>query len=489
MSLDLHHLSAWDIAEQVRQGTLKAEKVVLHFLERIERLNPEIGAFILVLKERALEQAKRIDARQAAGETLGKLAGVPVGIKDNIHVEGELSTCASKFLTNYRAPFAATAVRLIEEADGIPIGKCNLDEFAMGSSTEHSAIQQTYNPWNLKHSPGGSSGGSAAAVAARLCPIALGSETGGSVRQPASHCGVLGLKPTYGRVSRFGLVAFGSSLDQISPFARSTRDLALTMEVLGQHCPHDSTSLPMGPDELLDKLQLADLKGKRFGVPYAFLTHLDTEARELFDRSLECLRDLGAEFVEVDLSLFEKSIAVYYILATAEASTNLARFDGIRYGQRSQNAQSLDDIYDLSRDEGFGAEVKRRILLGTFVLSAGYQDAYYKKAQKVRTLMIQQMREALKACDAIAMPVAPHPALERGAHAEPLQEYLEDLYTIAANLTGCPAISIPAGFSKQGMPVGLQLLCDQRQESLLLQLADCAERSLDCASRHPEIAK
>ncbi len=486
--MTLHHLSALEISEKVRKGELSAVQVTEFFLARAERINPDVGAFLQLLKEQALQKAAAVDAKRAAGKPLGKLAGVPVGIKDNIHIAGEITTCASKFLTNYRAPFAATAVRLIEEADGIPLGKTNLDEFAMGSSTEHSALLTTKNPWNLACSPGGSSGGSAVAVAARMCPLAIGSDTGGSIRQPGSLCGIVGMKPTYGRVSRYGLVAFGSSLDQIGPFATTVKDAALAMEVMGRHCAHDATSLPLPAEELVSACN-GTIKGKRIGVPYAFLEQLAAEPRALFDEAIKVLTDQGATCIEVDLSLQTKSIAVYYILATAEASTNLARFDGIRYGRRSEEAQTLAEVYDLSRRDGFGAEVKRRIMLGTYVLSAGYQDAYYKKAQRVRTLMIQEMQRAFEFCDAIAMPVSPCAAFERGVHKDPLQEYLEDLYTIAANLTGVPALSVPAGFTKAGLPVGLQLLTTQKDERTLFQIADAYERVTRHGSKMPELAQ
>jgi aspartyl-tRNA(Asn)/glutamyl-tRNA(Gln) amidotransferase subunit A len=448
--------SAVQLREKFAKGDVSARHIVEHFLMRIEKYDPSIGAFLRVTKERALRHAEALDKKRKEGKPLGKLAGVPFAIKDNIHVEGEISTCGSKILHNFKAPFSATAVRLLEEQDAIMIGKANLDEFAMGSSCENSAFKKTYNPWNLECSPGGSSGGSAAAVAARLAPCALGSDTGGSVRQPGSLCGVVGFKPTYGRVSRWGLVAYGSSLDQIGPLANSVEDVALLMEIIGQHCEKDSTSIPKKADSIIDTLS-KPINGIKIGVPWQFLEGLSLESRKNFDEALHTLKGLGAEIVEVDLSILKYSLAVYYILATAEASTNLARFDGIRYGHRSSKAETLDEVYELSREEGFGPEVKRRILLGTFVLSSGYKEAYYRKAQKVRSLIIQKYEEAFSRCDLIATPVSPTPAFKVGSIKDPLQMYLEDIYTIGPNLSGIPSISVPSGFSKDGLPMGLQL--------------------------------
>lgn len=471
----MHRLSAIQLRDKFCRGELSAETIVRHFLDRIATHDGKIGAFLRTLDERALAKAKALDAKRAAGQKLGKLAAIPIAIKDNIHIQGELSTCASKFLTNYRAPFDATATRLLEEEDAILIGKTNMDEFAMGSSTENSALQKTANPWNLKCTPGGSSGGSAAAVAARFCPIALGSDTGGSIRQPASFCGVVGFKPTYGRVSRFGLVAFGSSLDQIGPFAIHSEDAALVMEVLGQHCERDSTSISLPSEDYLSHFK-EGIKGWKMGVPWQFLEGLEPETKHRFDISLKVLQQMGAEIVEVDLSILKYSLATYYILATAEASTNLARFDGIRYGVRSPSAKTLDEVYDLSKEEGFGAEVKRRILLGTYVLSAGYQDAYYKKAQKMRTLLINQYKEAFKQCDLVVTPVSPFPAFEIGAIQDPLEMYLADIYTISINLAGLPAVSVPCGFTSEDKPIGLQLIGPQKQDRKVLQASDAFQK-------------
>ncbi|MCB1111842.1 MAG: Asp-tRNA(Asn)/Glu-tRNA(Gln) amidotransferase subunit GatA [Chlamydiia bacterium] len=484
----MHNLSAREIRDLFVKGEKSAVEITEYFLKRIDTYNPQVGAFLVVLRDRALAQAKRLDEKRAAGKPLGKLAAVPVAIKDNIHIKGEISTCASKFLTNYRAPFAATVVTLLEDEDAILIGKTNLDEFAMGSSTENSAMHPTQNPWDLKCTPGGSSGGSAAAVAARMCPIALGSDTGGSIRQPASFCGIVGFKPTYGRVSRYGLVAFGSSLDQIGPLTTNAQDAALVMEILGKHCEHDSTSLPLPAEDYLGRIN-GDMKGVSIGVPWQFLDDLDQEARQIFEQAIDVYKKLGANIVEVNLDLLKYSIAVYYILATAEASTNLARFDGVRYGVRSPKAHTLREVYDLSKEEGFGPEVKRRILLGTYVLSSGYQDAYYKKAQRVRTLMIQKYQEAFEKCAFIAMPVTPFTAFECGSIQDPVQMYLQDIYTISANLAGLPAVSVPCGFSKEGKPYGLQLLGPQKHDAAVLTAANAFEQAASQFFAIPELVK
>lgn len=483
----MHTLSAIELRDKFISGELSAVEITQTFLDRIEKLDDQVGAFLSVFPERALAKAKALDEKRKNGEKLGKLAGIPIAIKDNIHVKGEITTCASKFLTNYRAPFDSTVTKLIEAEDAIIIGKTNQDEFAMGSSTENSALKKTRNPWNLNCTPGGSSGGSAAAVAARFCPLALGSDTGGSVRLPASFCGIVGFKPTYGRVSRFGLVAYASSLDQIGPLSTTTADTALLMEVIGKHCKHDSTSFVAPQEEFLKQLP-TNLTGMKIGVPWEFLDKLAPEPKEIFNRSLESLKNLGAEIVNIDLSILKHSLAVYYILATAEASTNLARFDGVRYGIRSPKAKTLDEVYDLSKEEGFGPEVKRRILLGTYVLSAGYKDAYYKKAQKVRTLIINRYKETFQHCDLVASPVSPFTAFEIGAMKDPIQMYLEDIYTIGINLAGLPAISIPQGLASDGKPLGLQLIGPQKHDAVVLQAAHAFEKA-NHYNAIPELAK
>ncbi len=467
--------SAQELHSQFIQGELSAEKIVSLYLDSIAKYDPQVGSFLSLFPERVQEKARLLDLRRASGKKLGKLAGVPIALKDNIHVKGEKTTCASKFLEHYKAPFSATVSHLMEEEDALLIGKTNCDEFAMGSSTENSAFFSTKNPWNLSCSPGGSSGGSSAAVAAGFAPISLGTDTGGSIRQPAAFCGIVGFKPTYGRVSRSGLVAFGSSLDQIGPFSSSVYDTALVMEVIGKHCENDATSLQIPQENYRDALKNFSIEKKVIGVPWHFLEGLPSETRENFERAIEELRLAGAEIADIDLDILKYSIAVYYILATAEASTNLARFDGVRYGRRSPQATTLDEVYDLSRQEGFGFEVKNRILLGTYVLSSGYKEAYYKKAQAVRAQIINAFNQVFQTCAFVAMPTTPTPAFKLGELLDPLQMYLQDIYTISANLARLPAISLPSGFSKDNKPFGLQLIAPTQHDGPLLSLAHCYE--------------
>lgn len=478
---NLHHLSATQLRDAFVKGELSAVQIVETFLARIEQHNKKLGAFLTTLGPRAVIKAEALDRKRAHKQPLGKMAAIPIAIKDNMHIAGELTTCGSKFLTNYKAPFPATAVHRMEEEDAILIGKTNMDEFAMGSSNENSAFFPANNPWNVKCVPGGSSGGSAAAVCARLAPIATGSDTGGSIRQPASFCGIVGYKPTYGRVSRYGLVAFGSSLDQIGPLTTTVADAALTMEVIGCHCPHDATSLSLPQESypLSTKLE----QNLTIGVPWHFLEGLTPELRKNFDRSLEVMKGLGATIVDVNLDILKYSIAVYYILATAEASTNLARFDGIRFGVRSKQAKTLEEIYGESRKEGFGREVKKRIMLGTYVLSAGYQDAYYKKAQKVRTLILDAFDHAFNKCDMVMTPVAPSGAFEHGTIQDPVQMYIQDIFTVPANLAGLPAISVPSGYDKKRMPLGVQFMGAQMCDVSVIQMAYAYEQ----ATKHYQI--
>lgn len=477
----LHHLSAIELRNAFIKGEVTAVKIVETFLKRIANHNEKLGSFLHVLGPRALLKAEALDKKRAHHQPLGKMAAIPVAIKDNTHIDGEITTCGSKFLRNYKAPFSATAVHLLEQEDALIIGKTNMDEFAMGSSNENSAYFPAKNPWNLNCVPGGSSGGSANAVAARLTLIGTGSDTGGSIRQPAAFCGVVGYKPTYGRVSRYGLVAFGSSLDQIGPFAPTVADAALTMEVIGRHCLHDATSLDLPAETytLSPKLE----KETTIGVPWQFLSSLNPEVRENFNESVEVMKSLGANVVEINLDVLKYSIAAYYVIATAEASTNLARFDGIRYGIRSKNAKTLDEIYEYSRKEGFGKEVKKRIMLGTYVLSAGFQDAYYKKAQKVRTLILDAFDAAFGKCDVVMMPVTTSGAFEKGSIQDPVAMYLQDIFTVPANLAGVPAISVPSGYDKKGMPLGVQFTGPQMCDVALMQVAYAYEQ----ASKHCRI--
>jgi aspartyl-tRNA(Asn)/glutamyl-tRNA(Gln) amidotransferase subunit A len=474
----MYRRSAISLKQAFLNGEETASQIAEYFLERIQLFDEDLGAFLNVFTDRVMQQAEELDVRRAQGKPVGKLAGIPIAIKDNINVYGEITTCGSKFLSNFRSPYSATVIDLIEKEDGLIIGKTNLDEFAMGSSTEYSAYQETRNPWDLSRSPGGSSGGSAVATAARLTPLALGSDTGGSVRQPAAFTGIVGFKPTYGRVSRYGLVAFGSSFDQISPFATNVQDIALLMEVIGKHCAHDSTSIDIPGEPYLDHLS-PSIQGKRIGIPKDFVDDMSEEGKTYFYKGIEVFeKDLGIKIVELKLENLKIVLPTYYILTTAEASTNLARFDGIRYGKRSEKARSLDEIYDFSRNEGFGPEVKQRILLGTFVLSSGYQDAYYKKAQKVRTLLIREFKQAFEKCDLIAMPPTPTTAFEIGSIQDPINMYLQDLYTIPANLAGLPAISVLTGFSKGKLPYAMQLLGPQLADARVLQFAYHLEKMI-----------
>ena len=482
----LYQKSAITLHQEFLEGKLTASEIADYFLQRIQHLDGDLQSFLNVFSEKVMEKAEKLDRKRAAGEPLGKLAGIPIAIKDNIQIKGETTTCASKFLSNYLSPFDATTTRLIEEADGLIIGKTNLDEFAMGSSTEHSAYQTSRNPWNLSCCPGGSSGGSASAVGGRLIPIALGSDTGGSIRQPASFTGTVGFKPTYGRVSRFGLVAFGSSLDQIGPFTNSVKDAALMMEVMAKPCARDATSIQKPGETYLDHLE-TPLQGKTVGVPWELLANLSDRARKEFEKGLSVLEKGGVKVVEVSLNKLKYSIPIYYILSTAEASTNLSRFDGIRYGKRSEKAHNLKEIYDLSREEGFGPEVKQRILLGTFVLSSGYQEAYYRKAQKIRTLIIREFHKAFKECDLVVMPTCPTPAFEIGGIPDPLEMYLQDLYTVGANLAGLPAISVPLGNDEQKLPHGLQFLGPQLDDGKVLHFAYQFEKMLNLTGYIPPL--
>jgi aspartyl-tRNA(Asn)/glutamyl-tRNA(Gln) amidotransferase subunit A len=460
--------------------------VCRYALDRSEALNGKLNAFNLIAAEHALERAARIDRKRAAGDTLGQLAGVPVVVKDNMCVRGMRTTASSRILERYHPPYDATVVQRLEAADAVILGKTNCDEFAMGSSNENSAFGPVRNPWAADRTPGGSSGGSAAAVAAQCVPLALGSDTGGSIRQPASFCGVVGLKPTYGRISRYGLLAFASSLDQIGPFSRRVSDTALALSVLAGADPADSTSAREAVPDFVGALT-GDVRGLRIGVPRAFVTDgVDEPVRRAFDDALATMTAAGASLVEIDLPHARYAIPVYYLVCTAEASSNLARYDGVKYGYRSEAAkQGLKAMYSRSRDEGFGAEVKRRIMLGTYVLSAGYYDAFYLKAQQVRTLLRRDYEQAFARVDLVAMPTSPVPPFRLSERtADPLQMYLGDVFTVSANLAGLPAISIPCGFAaganeSERLPIGFQFIGRPFDEATVLRAADAFERTTD----------
>jgi aspartyl-tRNA(Asn)/glutamyl-tRNA(Gln) amidotransferase subunit A len=471
--IDYPKLSAREIVAGIRERRFSALEIAKAALERARALDPKLKAFNCLLEPLAIDAAQRVD-RDAANGKFGKLAGVPVAIKDNMCLNGVRTTCSSKILENYVPPYTATAVQRILDEGGIPIGKTNLDEFAMGSSTENSAFAVTRNPWDLERVPGGSSGGSAAAVAASIVPMALGSDTGGSIRQPAAFCGVTGLKPTYGRVSRYGLVAFASSLDQIGPFARNVSDAALLLGVISGKDIADATSADKPtPAELLDLNAPASLKGVRLGIPKEyFVGGADAEVEKLVRAAIDVYRSLGAEIVDISLPHTEYAVPVYYLIATAEASSNLARFDGVHYGYRTKEKTGLVDMYSRSRAEGFGAEVKRRIMLGTYALSSGYYDAYYLKAQKVRSLLRGDFIEAFKKVDALICPTTPTPAFKIGEKTDdPLAMYLNDIFTTPANLAAIPGISLPCGRTGAGLPVGVQLMGREFDEAGLLKIA------------------
>ncbi|MFY9268737.1 MAG: Asp-tRNA(Asn)/Glu-tRNA(Gln) amidotransferase subunit GatA [Candidatus Manganitrophaceae bacterium] len=480
--------TAREIHEALRKKKISAREVVSAFFKRIESVDEKVHAYNTLMQNEAVVQADRIDRAIARGEEIGPLAGVPIALKDNLCIDGIRTTCSSKILEQYCPPYDATVVARLKEAGAIFLGKTNMDEFAMGSSTENSAFEKTKNPWDLSRIPGGSSGGSAAAVSAGVAAAALGSDTGGSIRQPASCCGVVGLKPTYGRVSRYGLVAFASSLDQIGPITRDVGDAALLMNVIGGHDPLDSTSADLSMPDLTSVLK-GEIKGVRLGVPKEyFIEGMDREVASAIHQAIETLRRLGATVTEISLPHTEYAVATYYILATAEASSNLARFDGVRYGYRTSQARDLLEMYMKSRQEGFGPEVKRRIMLGTYVLSAGYYDAYYKKAQQVRTLIKRDFDEAYKTVDVIVTPTAPTPAFRFGEKsADPLQMYLSDIFTISVNLAGIPAISIPCGFSSGGLPIGLQILGRPFDEEGIFRVASAFEQATDFHQRRPPL--
>ena len=462
----------------IDRGEVSAAEICQAHLDAIARRDRDLHAYLHVCPERALAQAAQIDRLRRDGRTLPPLAGVPMAIKDNIMIEGLHCTCGSRILENFVALYSATVIERLETAGAVFLGKANLDEFAMGSSTENSAFYPVRNPYALDRVPGGSSGGSAAAVAGQMAMAALGSDTGGSIRQPASLCGVVGLKPTYSRVSRYGLVAYGSSLDQIGPLARTVKDAAAVLGVIAGEDPHDSTCSTVSVPNYLEGIE-APVEGLRIGMPKQYFGGgIDPQVRDKVNSGLGLLESLGCRLMEVDLPHTDYAIACYYILATAEASSNLARYDGVRYGLRVPGAGSLSTMYRQTRDKGFGAEVKRRIILGTFVLSSGYYDAYYFKGQKVRTLIKHDFEEAFEQVDLIISPTSPTPAFRLGEKSnDPLAMYLSDIFTITANLVGIPGISLPCGKTNEGLPVGLQILGRPFEEQCILRLSCAFEQA------------
>ncbi len=482
----IHHVRdnsahpAIEAAEGLRTRQFSARELVQAFLDRIANVDGTLKTYQTVLSESALNRADAVDQARSRGDEVPPFSGVPIAIKDNMCMRGAPTTCSSKFLENFIPPYDATVVEKLLEAGLIPIGKTNMDEFAMGSSTENSAFVTSANPWNVEMIPGGSSGGSAAAVSARLAPWALGSDTGGSIRQPAALCSVLGMKPTYGRVSRYGLVAFASSLDQIGPMTRTAKDAAALLGIISGLDLRDSTSIDAPVPDYLSELDQG-VKGLVLGLPKEYLPEgLDPNMRAMVDDAIKALEPLGVTVREISLPHTPYAIATYYLICTAEASSNLARYDGVVYGHRHNDADSLIEMYMKTRSEGFGQEVKRRIMLGTYVLSAGYYDAYYRRAQRVRNLLKRDFETAFQDVDAVICPATPTPAFKRGEKADdPLQMYLSDVFTAPLNLAGLPGISIPGGFSGDGLPLGLQFIAPALSESLLLRLAHAFQSVTD----------
>ena len=479
--MDILAYSAVELAQAIKAGETTAVEAMKAVLDRIDASEESIHAYVTIDREAALAKAEAVQKQIEAGELTGPLAGVPVAIKDNMCTEGVLTTCSSRILGNFIPTFTAEAVKNLEKAGAVMIGKTNMDEFAMGSTTETSAYGVTRNPWNTEHVPGGSSGGSAAAVAAEECFFALGSDTGGSIRQPASFCGVVGLKPTYGTVSRYGLIAYGSSLDQIGPLTKDVTDCATVMEAIASHDTKDSTSIDraaIGKDTDFTSALIEDVKGMKIGIPRDYFGDgLDSEVKEAVLAAAKALEAKGAIVEEFDLSLVEYAIPTYYTIAAAEASSNLERFDGIKYGYRTSEYEGLHNMYKKTRSEGFGPEVKRRIMLGSFVLSSGYYDAYYLKALRVKAMIRKAFDDAFSKYDLILGPVAPTTAPKLGESlSDPLKMYLGDIYTISVNLAGLPGISVPCGVDSQGLPIGMQLLADSFEEKKLIQAAYTYEK-------------
>lgn len=473
-------MTAEEIGKAYREKTLTVPEVVKAFLDNIEKEDEKIKAYITVCKEEALKKADEVQAMFDAEKEMGALAGIPIAIKDNICTKGVKTTCASKMLENFIPPYDASVMKKIEATNAIILGKTNMDEFAMGGSTENSAFFITKNPVNLDKVPGGSSGGSAAAVAGKMAPISLGSDTGGSIREPASFCGIVGMKPTYGLVSRYGLVAFASSLDQIGPFSKTVRDNAVLLTAIAGHDEMDSTSANVENKDY-EKALVNDVKGLKIGVPKEYFGEgINEEVRASLEKAIEKYKELGAEVEECSLPVTEYALPTYYIIACAEASSNLGRYDGIRYGYRTKNFESLKDIYKNSRTEGFGDEVKRRIILGTYVLSSGYYDAYYKKAQKVRTLVKKGFEEAFEKYDVLLTPTVPTVAFDIGSKSKnPLEMYMTDILTVSINIAGVPAISIPCGKDSSGMPIGMQLIAKHFNEETLYRASYTFEQNME----------
>lgn len=489
--MNITELTVHELKEKLEKKELTSYEIIKAYIEKIEEKEKDVQAFVTTLEKDALEKAEEIDKKIASGEIVEKLAGIPIGIKDNICTKGVNTTCSSKMLENFVAPYDATVMEKINSENLINLGKLNMDEFAMGGSTEHSYFHVTRNPWNLNKVPGGSSGGSAAAVAAGMVPWALGTDTGGSIREPASFCGVVGLKPTYGLVSRYGVVAFASSLDQVGPITKDVTDSAMLLNIITEKDKMDSTSVER-PKVDYTKALKNDVKGLKIAVPKElFAEGINEEVKESLEKAIETYKKLGAEISEVSLNIAEYALASYYIIACAEASSNLGRFDGVRYGHRAKEFNNLKELYRNSRTEGFGPEVKRRIILGTYVLSSGYYDAYYKKAQQVRTLVMNKFKSVFDNYDVILTPTSPTVAFDIGSKInDPLAMYLADICTVSVNIAGLPGISIPCGVDKEGMPIGMQLIGNRFTEETLLNAAYTFEQKVQFREKYkPEFKK
>ena len=483
--MEIIDLTVHELQEKLKSKEITIEEVTKAYANRIKEKEGDVQAFVTTLEDEAVEQAKSIQKDIEDGKVTGNFAGIPIGIKDNMCTKGVKTTCSSKMLENFVAPYDATVVERLNDEHLINLGKLNMDEFAMGASTEYSAFKKTRNPWNLNTVPGGSSGGSAAAVAAKMVPWALGSDTGGSIRQPAAFCGVVGLKPTYGLVSRYGLVAFASSLDQIGPITKDVRDSAMLLNLIAGHDERDTTSENM-PKKDYTKALKNDVNGLKIGIPKQYYGEgINPEVKAKLEEAIETYKKLGAEVEEFSLDIADYALATYYIIACAEASSNLGRFDGIRYGYSTENYENLKDIYKNSRSEGFGPEVKRRIILGTYVLSSGYYDAYYKKAQQVRTLVKKEFDEAFKKYDVLLTPASPTVAFGIGTKSNnPLEMYLADICTVPVNIAGLPGISLPCGVDKNGMPIGMQLIGNRFEEEKILNAAYTFEQEIKFSEKY-----
>jgi aspartyl-tRNA(Asn)/glutamyl-tRNA(Gln) amidotransferase subunit A len=486
--MDLCKLTIHELHDLILKKKATSREITEAFYRRIKQVDGKTRAYLLLTEELAYQQADQVDKKASRGEEIGDLGGIPLGLKDILCTKGIRTTCGSKMLENYVPFYDGTVIQRLREREAVFLGKLNMDEFAMGSSTENSGYQITKNPWNLERIPGGSSGGSAAAVAGDLCMAALGTDTGGSIRMPAHCCGIVGLKPTYGRVSRYGLVAFASSLDQIGPMTKDVTDCAIMMNAISGYDPCDSTSVNVEAPDYRKSLA-KDIRGIQIGIPKEyFVEGMDPEVERAVNDAIEVFKRLGAQVHQISLPHTEYAVAVYYIIATAEASSNLARYDGVKYGLRSKEYRDLLEMYGHTREEGFGKEVKRRIILGTYVLSAGYYDAYYRKASQVRTLMRTDFEQAYQKVDVIVTPVAPTPAFRIGEKVEdPLQMYLSDIFTIPVNLAGIPAIALPCGFNHEGLPIGLQIMGKHFDEGTLLKTAYAFEQSTDFHLRKPAL--